>query len=251
MPARHPLPGPVARRSLIRALAVAAGFALAWSRPPIRALGQELDVEGPSTPSWPVAPPDPPPSVAADAAPAPPAAAEGAGPPSEVAADAEFEPSAVAEAAPAAGPWGVPPVKLVIPSLAVEAAVEPVGQDPDGAMSTPTDPDDVAWYKLGPGMGVPGNVVLAAHVNWDGRLRVFGQLHLLEDGDVVQVIDAEGRGYEYAVESSHWVRAEGAPIEEIFAQPPEPVITLITCGGEFVPSRREYLDRLIVRARGV
>ena len=56
------------------------------------------------------------------------------------------------------------------------------------------------------------------------------------------------RSYAYTV--AFWVRAEGAPLEEIFAQPPEPVITLITCGGEYVPSRREYLDRLIVKARG-
>jgi hypothetical protein len=151
---------------------------------------------------------------------------------------------------PVAGPWGVPPVKLTIPALGVEAAVQPVGLDADGAMGTPTQPDDVAWYELGPGMGVPGNVVLAAHVNWNGRLRPFGLLHTLEPGDAVQVIDAEGRGFEYQVESSHWVRAEGAPLAEIFAQPEQPVVTLITCGGEYVAATREYLDRLIVRARG-
>jgi hypothetical protein len=154
-----------------------------------------------------------------------------------------------ADAAPP-GPWGVPPIKITIPALGLEAAIEAVGQDPDGAMSAPTYPDDVAWYKLGPGMGVPGNVVLAGHVNWDGRIRTFGYLDKLGAGDVIQIVDEEGRGFEYAVESSHWVRADGAPIEEIFAQPNEPVITLITCGGEYIASRREYLDRLIVKAKG-
>jgi sortase (surface protein transpeptidase) len=99
-------------------------------------------------------------------------------------------------------------------------------------------------------MGVPGNVVLAAHVNWNGRLRPFGLLHTLEPGDAIQVIDADGRGFEYRVESSHWVRAEGAPLAEIFAQPDQPVVTLITCGGEYIAATREYLDRLIVRAKG-
>lgn len=145
---------------------------------------------------------------------------------------------------------GVPPVKLTIPALGVEATVEAVGQESDGAMATPTDPDDVGWYAGSPGMGVPGNVVFAAHVNWDNRLRPFGLLHQLEPGDVVQVIDADGRGFEYVVKSSHWVRAEGAPVEEIFAPTPNPTVTLITCGGEFVASRREYLDRLIVKAVG-
>jgi LPXTG-site transpeptidase (sortase) family protein len=148
------------------------------------------------------------------------------------------------------GAWGVAPIKLMIPALGVEAAVEAVGQDPDGAMSAPTDPDEVAWYQLGPGMGVPGNVVFAGHVNWAGRLRVFGQIDQLDMGDVIQVIDAQGRGFQYAVESTRLVRAEGAPLDEIFEQPDQPVVTLITCGGEYVPSRREYLDRVIVRATG-
>jgi LPXTG-site transpeptidase (sortase) family protein len=148
------------------------------------------------------------------------------------------------------GAWGVAPIKLTIPALGVEAAIEAVGQDPDGAMSAPTDPDEVAWYRLGPGMGVPGNVVFAGHVNWAGSLRVFGQIDQLGTGDAIQVIDAEGRGFEYVVESTRLVRAEGAPLDEIFEQPDQPVVTLITCGGEYVASRREYLDRVIVRARG-
>jgi hypothetical protein len=153
-------------------------------------------------------------------------------------------------AAASTGPWGAPPVKLMIPALGVEAAVEAVGQEPDGTMSAPTHPDEVAWYELGPGMGVPGNVVFAGHVNWDGRVRAFGYLDQLAPGDVVQVIDDKGRGYEYVVDGSRWFRAEGAPLEQIFHQPNEPIITLITCGGEYVASRREYLDRLIVTARG-
>jgi len=150
----------------------------------------------------------------------------------------------------ASGPWGVPPIKLSMPSLGVEAPIVPVGKDPDGAMAAPTDPDTVAWYEYGPGMSVPGNVVLAGHINWAGRVRAFGNLHLLEPGDAILVIDEKNNGYQYVVESSHWVRAEGAPVEEIFAQTDQPTLTLITCGGEYVAATREYLDRLIVRAKG-
>ena len=156
------------------------------------------------------------------------------------------EPEAAAEFV----PTGITPVTLAIPKLGVSANVVGVAQDPDGAMSAPANPDEVAWYTLGPGMGVPGNVVFAAHVNWDGRLRVFGRLSALEVGDSVLIVDAAGNGYQYVVESSQWFRAEGAPVDDIFAQPETPTITLITCGGEYRAATREYLDRLVVRARG-
>jgi sortase (surface protein transpeptidase) len=171
----------------------------------------------------------------------------------EEAEDAEVEEPWPAEQPPAATEIvasGVRPVTLAIPALRVEAAVVPVELDEDGAMAAPGDPDTVAWYALGPGMGVGGNAVFAAHVDWGGRPRVFGRLAALRPGDGVLVVDERGNGYQYVVESSEWVRAEGAPVEEIFAQGESPVITLITCGGTYVPVRREYLDRLIVRAVG-
>jgi LPXTG-site transpeptidase (sortase) family protein len=131
----------------------------------------------------------------------------------------------------------------------VAAEVVPVGEDADGAMSAPSDPDTVAWWSLGYGTGEqPGNVVLAAHVDWGGRLRVFGQLHRLGPGDAVIVHDELGREYHYEVVWSKSVRAEGAPVEELFAASDLPELTLITCGGAFDPTVRQYLDRLIVRA---
>ena len=229
---------PSRRRALARGLAVF-GFALSWqlrgAHPAQAEPGDpDTDFPDPPVPGLPMVTP----SVDGDDT-------------TDPTEDVVMAPEDDAPPAPPAPVFaGVPPIKLTIPSLGVEAAVEAVGQDEDGAMAVPTDPDDVAWYAGSPGMGVPGNVVLAAHVNWDLRLRPFGMLHKLEPGDVVQVIDAEGRGFEYVVETSHWVRAEGAPIEEIFGPSDHPVLTMITCGGEFVASRREYLDRLIVRAKG-
>ncbi len=162
----------------------------------------------------------------------------------------------VADVGPAvAGPdefvsTGIVPVVLTLPSLGVTANVAGVGQDEDGAMSAPSNPDEIAWYSLGPGMGVPGNAVFAAHVDWGGRPRVFGQLAALQPGSPVLIVDAAGNGYQYTVESSEWFQADGAPVEEIFSQPAHPMVTLITCGGTYRAATREYLDRLVVRARG-
>ena len=157
---------------------------------------------------------------------------------------------------PSAGPLagvgtGTAPVILKIPAIGVEADVFPVGEAADGAMDVPPTPDTVAWWAPGFGMGVPGNVVLAAHVDWGGQLRVFGQLDQLGPGDQVVVVDDQLRELFYQVAWSRWVAAEGAPIDEIFGSSDHPELTLITCGGRYDPATREYLDRLIVRASQV
>jgi sortase (surface protein transpeptidase) len=145
----------------------------------------------------------------------------------------------------------VAPVVLKIPAIGVDANIHPVGEAADGAMDVPPTPDTVAWWSLGYGTGEPGNVVLAAHVDWGGQLRVFGLLHTLSAGSRVTVVDEQLREFHYEVVSSHWVRAEGAAVEEIFAPNGGSELTLITCGGQFDSASRQYLDRLIVKARQV
>lgn len=132
--------------------------------------------------------------------------------------------------------------------LGVDADVLPVGEDADGAMSAPSDPDTVAWWSLGYGTGEPGNVVLGGHIDWGGRLRVFGLIDRLGAGDQIILIDEQLREYTYAVEWVRQISAEGAPIEDIFGGSDLSEVTLITCGGAFDHASRQYLDRVIVRA---
>ena len=145
----------------------------------------------------------------------------------------------------------VAPIGLKIPTLGVDAAVLPVGQADDGAMDTPPDPDTVAWWSLGYGTGEPGNVVLAAHVDWGGQPRVFGRLDQLTEGDSVVVVDELAREFWYEVSWARLVAADGAAIDEIFGGSEHYELTLITCGGAFDHARHEYPGRLIVRAHKV
>jgi sortase (surface protein transpeptidase) len=143
---------------------------------------------------------------------------------------------------------GVPPVRISIPAIGLDTEVVPVATDLDGAMSSPSDPDTVAWYSLGPGLGIGGNVVFAGHVDWGGKLRAFGLLNRLAEGDEITVWDAVGESERYVVESSDWVEAEGAAVDDIFGMRDSPSMTLITCGGSFDPWAHQYLHRLIVKA---
>ena len=137
-----------------------------------------------------------------------------------------------------------------IPKTGTHASVVPLGEDPDGTMQAPDDPDTVGWYQLGMGIGTPGNALLDGHVDWAGRLRVFGLLRTLKPGDAVQLTDDSGNLLTYAVSWIKLYDADSAPLDEIFApsDPSDEEITLITCGGAFDPSIQMYVSRWVVRA---
>jgi sortase (surface protein transpeptidase) len=143
---------------------------------------------------------------------------------------------------------GAAPAVIDIPRIGTHAQIVPLGQEDDGTMQSPTDPDTVGWYNLGTGIGAPGNALLDGHVDWGGRLRVFGLLRQLAPGDAIQITDADGNVLNYSVTWSRLYDATSAPLDEIFQQTADEQITLITCGGAFDPSVHMYVSRWIVRA---
>jgi sortase (surface protein transpeptidase) len=145
----------------------------------------------------------------------------------------------------------VAPIEIKIPKIGLDAEVVPVGEDADGAMSAPSDPDTVAWYSLGPGTGGPGNVVMAGHVDWGGSLRTFGLLKSVQPGDQIVIVDELAREFFYEVVWQRHVSADLAEIEQVFGSSDISELTLITCGGPFDHSIRQYLERIVVRAAKV
>ena len=142
---------------------------------------------------------------------------------------------------------GSVPVRVDIPSIGTHAQVVPLGEDDDGTMAAPADPDTVGWYELGVGVGTPGNALLDGHVDWGGRLRVFGLLRQLRPGDTFQITDSDGHVLSYSVTWTRLYEADNAPLDEIFQQTADEVVTLITCGGAFDPSAHMYVSRWVVR----
>jgi LPXTG-site transpeptidase (sortase) family protein len=143
---------------------------------------------------------------------------------------------------------GSTPLAIDIPRIGTHAAVVQVGQDDAGLMQAPTDPDAVGWYAPGVGVGAPGNALLDGHVDWGGRLRVFGLLKQLEPGDTIQITDAAGNVLSYSVAWTRLYAADAAPLDQIFEQTSDEQVTLITCGGAFDSSIRMYVSRWVVRA---
>lgn len=144
---------------------------------------------------------------------------------------------------------GMPPARVVISRIGVKADVVPVGLSDDGQMQVPKNPDQVGWYELGPGIAPEGNMILAGHVDWGGRLRVFGFLKQLTPGDEVLIWDHDGNEHRFIVQWTRLIPADDPPWDEIFGQGSDTEITLLTCGGPFDRQRHEYLERVVVRAK--
>ncbi|MCA1645176.1 MAG: class F sortase [Chloroflexi bacterium] len=143
---------------------------------------------------------------------------------------------------------GAVPATLDIPTIGAHARVVPLGEDEDGEMQAPADPDTVGWYELGTGIGTPGNALLDGHVDWGGRLRVFGRLNQLVPGDTIQIANTDGNVFTYSVTWTRLYLADDAPLDEIFARTDDENVTLITCGGTFDQTTRMYQSRWVVRA---
>lgn len=138
------------------------------------------------------------------------------------------------------------PTRVVIPAIGVDATLRGVGLNTDGSMRIP-DFGEAGWYDPGPRPGAPGPAVLVAHVHSPAGPDVFARLHELEPGDRVTVHRTDGNST-FVVEGSEQVPKEDLPRDRIWASIDEPVLRLITCGGEFDPRLGGYPDNTIVYA---
>ena len=142
------------------------------------------------------------------------------------------------------------PVRLKIPAIGVDAAVEYVGLTPDGAMDVPKDYDNTAWYQLGPRPGEPGNAVIAGHVDSAEKGPVvFWDLRELLAGDRIIVVGDDGVERAFVVTASASYNRTELPLDRVFGAASGARLNLITCDGVFDEQRREYDKNLVVYTR--
>jgi len=141
------------------------------------------------------------------------------------------------------------PVRLIIPSIGVDANIQKVGLawQGNGQMGIPTNFTDVAWYKDGTLPGMPGSAVIDGHLDGkDVAEAVFYDLDKLQKGDIVEVVDASGRKLKFiVVETKSYDR--NADTTEIFSgDASSSRLNLITCSGDWIANEKSYNDRIVV-----
>jgi sortase (surface protein transpeptidase) len=145
------------------------------------------------------------------------------------------------------------PRYLIIPKLNVDARILSVGVTSTGAVGTPDNIYDTAWYNESAEPGQPGATLIDGHVSSWTAHGVFYGIKTLVAGDTIQVERGDGTMYTYKVVSSQVypsgnVNMQAAITPVVSGQPG---LNLITCAGDVIPGTNSFSERIIVFATQV
>ena len=147
-------------------------------------------------------------------------------------------------------PIFMPPVHISIKERNISADIVEVGLQADGTLDTPKKWNEAGWYKNGAKPGEEGNVIINAHFDDNlGRPAAFWQLKNATVGDTVLLEDSLGRLYAYQIVDSFLIDINDPDRLKVLRETEgKSELTLITCGGIWLPGKSTYDKRLVVRA---
>jgi Sortase domain len=168
-------------------------------------------------------------------------------------------------AAPSASPSPVAypriaPTRVIVPSLGINAAVEPVGLCPSsnpawdcsgvssGGLATPLLGAEnlTGWWEGGYAPGQDGPAVIVGHINSAaaGNL-VFANLDSIQIG---AMIETEPGNLWFRVIGTDDPPKDAFPTQSVYGPTATPTLRLITCGGAFDSATGHYLNNFVVYA---
>ena len=149
---------------------------------------------------------------------------------------------------PNAAPKGLP-VRLQIPIIGVDSAVEDALITPDGKMDVPANSTNVAWFALGPIPGAVGSAVIGGHFGIKNNVPfVFYNLDKMKVGDKIKVIDDEGNTISFIVRIIKSFNQNADATTVFTSSDGLAHLNLITCEGVWNQVNGSYPDRLVVFA---
>jgi LPXTG-site transpeptidase (sortase) family protein len=141
------------------------------------------------------------------------------------------------------------PVRLKIPSINVDAALDYVGLTPQGDLGVPTGPTNAAWYDRSPRPGEVGNAVIDGHFGWVNNIpAVFDDLHKLQAGDSIYIVDDRGATIAFVVRDIQMYDQNASESAVFVSNDSKAHLNLITCEGTWNEAQKSYSNRLVVFA---
>ena len=141
------------------------------------------------------------------------------------------------------------PAHLIIPSIGLDAPVENVNIQSNGDLGTPMQNqwEGVGWYSNGPRPGQAGSAVIDGHLDRPGGYpAVFWYLRNVQVGDIIMVVDTNGKTLRFRVTRTAAYPPLAAPLQEIFGDTGGTYLNLITCAGTWIPTQHQTTLRLVV-----
>ena len=142
----------------------------------------------------------------------------------------------------------IAPTRVIIPALEVDGPVIPAGVNAENELDVPPDARTLVWYRHGPSPGAPGSAVIAGHLNWRGVNGLFANLADTPVGATITVVYDDGSEQAFTVSTVELVPKPAVSVSGVFARDGEPLLRLVTCGGEFEAAVRSYRSNVIVTA---
>ncbi len=140
------------------------------------------------------------------------------------------------------------PRYLNIPKLGVHARVLSVGVTPSGALGTPDNVFDTAWYNESSLPGQPGAMLIDGHVSSWTAHGVFYGLKTLNPGDLLQVVRGDGTIFNYRVVKTVIFNSKNVNMTEALSSvnPGAPGLNLMSCTGDVIPGTSQFNERILV-----
>jgi hypothetical protein len=138
------------------------------------------------------------------------------------------------------------PIRLRIPAIGVDTALQPLGLRADGTLQPPSAWQTAGWYDDGVTPGEPGPAVVAGHVDSISGPAVFYRLRQLRPGDLAVVQRRDGRMLTFVADTVAIYPKSAFPTAAVYGPTPLPVLRLVTCTGDFDWQAHTYLDNLVV-----
>jgi hypothetical protein len=143
------------------------------------------------------------------------------------------------------------PVSIDIPAIGVHSKLLRLGVKADGSIQVPPlykRPSEAAWYKYSVTPGQIGTSVIEGHVDNYAGPAVFFRLGALHPGERVDVTLADGITAVFRITGVRQYLKSRYPAKTIYRTTRYAALRLITCGGEFDYTTRQYLSSTVVFA---
>jgi LPXTG-site transpeptidase (sortase) family protein len=150
---------------------------------------------------------------------------------------------------------GVPadlPKRVTIPQLDIDGLIQLVSTDQYGRIAVPSNIHVAGWYINSVKPGENGLSIISGHRNGKVSLGIFYNLERLKKDDKITIEFGDGSLRDFLVIDVIQIETEKA--QNIMYERLEGVekqLVLVTCGGEYDKELKTYIDRVIVRAKGI